>query len=305
MGKLLSLCIPTNGVVEWLFPVLNSIYRQGVDEELYEVIITDNGDNIEFKQKIKEFVNKHNNIIYAETKALPFVNEIEAYKRASGEFIKFVNHRTQFVEGVLQLLLDYVKDNRQEKPITFFSNGALRIPKKRNEYDSFDEFVKNLSYFSSWSTGMAIWKTDFDRLSKDISSFNELFPHTDVLFNEQNRSKYIIDNTVIFDELPQGKRPKAHFDLYFATAVEYPSIILNLLRQNAITYDTFFSVKNDTLNFLCWQYYHYNIRKEYNSYDTTKFNDAIKIYYSYHQFINNMFKCGIKKIRRKLRCTKK
>lgn len=304
MCKLLSLCIPTNGVVEWLFPVLNSIYKQNVSEELYEVVITDNGNNAEFKQKMKKVVSEHNNIVYVETKALPFVNEIEAYKRASGEFIKFVNHRTMLVDGVLQSLLDYVKNNIQEKPVTYFANGALEISKKRNEYSSFDEFVKTLSYFSSWSTGMAIWKTDFDRLPKDMGLFNELYPHTNILFNEQKRTKYIIDNTVIFDELPQGKRPKAHFDLYFATAVEYPTIILNLLRQGAITYETFFSVKNDILDFVCWQYYHYNIRKEYNSYDITRFNDAIKIYYSYHQFMYNMLKCGFKKIRRRFKCSK-
>lgn len=50
--KLISLCIPTNGVIEWVFPVLESIYAQGVETALYEIVITDNGDNIEFKKKI-------------------------------------------------------------------------------------------------------------------------------------------------------------------------------------------------------------------------------------------------------------
>ena len=31
---LLSLCMPTNGVVEWVFPVLESIYKQGCDNSL-------------------------------------------------------------------------------------------------------------------------------------------------------------------------------------------------------------------------------------------------------------------------------
>lgn len=53
--KLISLCIPTNGVIEWVFPVLESIYAQGVETALYEIVITDNGDNIEFKKKIIEY----------------------------------------------------------------------------------------------------------------------------------------------------------------------------------------------------------------------------------------------------------
>ena len=31
MSKLLSLCIPTYGVSEWVFPVLDSIYNQKID----------------------------------------------------------------------------------------------------------------------------------------------------------------------------------------------------------------------------------------------------------------------------------
>ena len=46
--KLLSLCIPTNGISEWVFPVLDSIYNQKVDDSLFEVIVTDNGNNEQF-----------------------------------------------------------------------------------------------------------------------------------------------------------------------------------------------------------------------------------------------------------------
>lgn len=70
---------------------------------------------------MKQYVQKHSNIVYAETNALPFLNEIESYKRANGEFIKFVNHRTLLVDGALQKLVDFVKTNRKEKPIVYFA----------------------------------------------------------------------------------------------------------------------------------------------------------------------------------------
>ena len=106
---IVSLCIPTNGVIEWVFPVLESISKQGVDSELFEVVVTDNGNNIMFKNKMKEYVRLHNNIIYEETNALPFLNEIESYKKASGELIKFVNHRTLLSAGALKRMIDYAE----------------------------------------------------------------------------------------------------------------------------------------------------------------------------------------------------
>ena len=51
----ISLCIPTNGVSEWVFPVLDSIYNQGVSEELFEVIVTDNGKNMIFREEMLQY----------------------------------------------------------------------------------------------------------------------------------------------------------------------------------------------------------------------------------------------------------
>ena len=33
---LVSLCMPTNGVIDWVFPVLESIYNQNINNELCE-----------------------------------------------------------------------------------------------------------------------------------------------------------------------------------------------------------------------------------------------------------------------------
>ena len=62
---IVSLCMPTNGVIDWVFPVLESIYNQNVNNELFEVVITDNGNNAEFKKSIKEYLQTHINIVYA------------------------------------------------------------------------------------------------------------------------------------------------------------------------------------------------------------------------------------------------
>ena len=299
-SPVVSLCIPTNGVVEWVFPVLDSIYEQKCNDNDFEIIVTDNGNNEMFKEKIKLYNQQHPNLYYFETNALPFINEIESYKRANGQLIKFVNHRTLLVNGSLKRLIMLAKDNIDLKPIIYFANGVLKKEQKAYEYVTFDEFVKNLSYWSSWSTGMTIWKEDFDKLPKDVSNFNELFPHTNVLFAERNREKYIIDNTIIFNEMPQGKKPKGDYDLFYAFGVEYPAIILELYRDKNITADTFRFVIMANLDFIAELFSLYFIKRNYCSYNLDGLNDMYGIFYDKKELRRAVSKLYIGKVMRKI-----
>lgn len=294
---ILSLCIPTNGVSEWIFPVLDSIYSQGCNNNEFEVVITDNGKNEEFKRNIKLYVQKYSNLQYFETTSLPFLNEIESYKRANGILIKFVNHRTKLLPDALGLLIEYARKNVSDKPIIYFTNGGLKLEKKEKKCSTFDEFVLNLSYWSSWSTGMTIWKDDFKKLPNDMSSFNELFPHTDVLFFEKNRGCYLINDTVIFDEIPQGMKPKGTYDLFYAFGVEYPSIILELYRNNDIILKTYKKVVDENLTFIAELYFKYFIKKDYCSYDLNGLNNMYCVFYKKHELQSALVKviwCKIK-----------
>lgn len=192
MSKLLSLCIPTYGISEWVLPVLDSIYNQNVSDDLFEVIITDNGTNDSFENDLLPYINNHKNLIYKKTNAYSFLNEIESYKLATGKFIKFINHRTIMLEGSINYFIDFVKKYMEEKPFVYFTQGELKT-KKEIILNTFDEFVNVLSYWSSWSTGMAFWKEDFDMISNlDTSNFNELFPHTTILFSQRKRKNTLL-----------------------------------------------------------------------------------------------------------------
>lgn len=298
--KLISLCIPTNGVIEWVFPVLESIYAQGVETALYEIVITDNGDNIEFKKKIIKYSDKHSNLIYKETTALPFLNEIEAYKIANGELIKFVNHRTKLRDGTLQKLIEFAENNKEDKPVIYFTNGVLPLKTEKIIYQDFDSFVCGLSYWSSWSTGMAIWKEDFKSLPADISEYNELFPHTTILFHRKNGNKYVIDNTTIFDELPQGKKPKGNYDLFRAFGIEYPGIICDLLRGGYISNKTFCSVAKNNLEFIASLYFDYCVRKRYCSYNLDGLKDMFGVFYTKRKLYQVTLKVILKKVKCKI-----
>lgn len=291
---LLSICIPTNGVIEWVFPVLDSIYRQDVDESLYEVVITDNGNNQNFFELMSNYSNNHSNLRYIKTEAFEFLNEIEAYKAANGVFIKFINHRTLFLDGTLNYFLKFVETYKSSKPVVYFANGVLNF-KGTKVFTDFDQYVCGLSYWSSWSTGMGFWKEDFERLDKG-KAFNTLFPHTDILFGEKTKNQYIIDNRVLLEEIPAGKIPKGRYNLFNAFAVEYPAIILDLYRNNNISYKSFLYLKHENLKFIAKLYWDYIIRKKKCSYDLSGYSHLIGVFYSKFSIYNMIFKLTLKKL---------
>ena len=276
---LISFCIPTNGVIEWMFPVLESIYLQNVDSHLFEVVVMDNGNNKKFQQMMEEFVLNHSNTIYKKTNAYEFLSEIESYKAASGIFIKFINHRTKLLNGTLQYLIDFVDKHQDTKPVIYFSNGELKVNKSFNELNSFDDFIRGLSYWSSWSTGMAFWKSDFDAM-QGLDKCNALFPHTNILFAVRKNRHYIIDNKILLDEIPAGKIPKGRYNLFNAFAVEYPLLISDLYRNGDISAQTLLKIKKDNLRFVAALYLDYVILRKKCSYDLIYHKEAIAIFYS-------------------------
>ena len=88
----LSLCLPTNGITEWVIPALDSIYAENVNNDKFEIIVTDNGSNSSFEEIMSSYVKGHDNLIYKKTNAFMFYNQIEALKFAKGDYLKFVNH---------------------------------------------------------------------------------------------------------------------------------------------------------------------------------------------------------------------
>ncbi|MBO5469809.1 MAG: glycosyltransferase family 2 protein [Lachnospiraceae bacterium] len=275
---LLSICIPTNGIVEWVLPVLESIYRQNGDNEEIEVIVTDNGNNCEFEKTMRDYLEQHRNLVYQKTGAKQFLNQIEAFKLARGEFIKFLNHRMTMREGALVYLLDFVKKHLDTKPICYFLNGMDANLQEENNYGSFDKYVGALSYWSSWSAGTAMWREDFIKMQFD-KPFNELFPHTDIVFCEKSRSEYIIVNKMLFEELPIQNIKKGTYNLFYAFAVEYISIILELFCEKYIGIETFLKIKKENAYFVAQQFWAYIIRKKDCSYDLSDYDKYLKVYY--------------------------
>lgn len=293
---LISLCLPTNGIIEWVFPVLESIYAQGVDLNSFEVIVTDNGDNKEFQRKMLDYAGKHSNLIYKKTNAYMFYNQLEALKLAHGEYLKLINHRAVFVDGALEKMLEIIDTNKKTKPIFYFSNGVLE-----HDYQlaNFDEYVVHLKRFASWTTGVGIWKSDYENLPADIK-VDKISPHSCILFSERKRNDYRIKNFEFCREIETSHKKKGKYDLFKAFAVEELTITQNLYIDGDITANTLKIVKADYKKMLQSLYFDFCIRKKPCSYDLSGFDDNMGIYYSKREIVLGAYFVGLKKLVKKI-----
>lgn len=292
-----SLCLPTNGVIEWVFPVLDSIYNQNVEENMFEVIVTDNGNNAEFQEQMKKYSQKHSNIIYKKTDTFMFYNQLEALKLGSGQYLKLINHRAALTDGSLKRMLEIINENICDKPAMYFSAGAIG---KDYVLNSFDAFVRALGIYASWTTGVGIWKSDFDNLPKDLR-VDKISPHSCILFANRDKKNYRIYDYLFCREIDPDSSKKGRYDLFKAFGVEELSITQNLYIDGDITSSTLKKVKKDYLNFVSELYLDFVIRKKPCSYDLSGFNDAMGIYFNKYDVILRSLCCGVRKIIRKIR----
>lgn len=301
MEILLSLVIPTNGVIEWVIPVLDSIFKQDVDKSLYEVVVTDNGNCKEFREKMNKLCLVHNNLVYKKTTSVLFMNQIDAFKLAKGKFIKFINHRTKLNEGALQNLIDFIKINQYEKPITFFLNSACKIEKKPNFYSEFDSYVYELKNYSSWSGGISCWKEDLNNILESLENNYTLFPHINFCFYYCKDRKYLIYNQKMFTEIKAADIKKGTYDIFYAFGVEYVEIINNLLEKGLIDNTTKQKIIRENELFIANIYLLYVILRKKCSYDISTYKISLSKYYNYRKIRRKAYFMFFNKIKLKLK----
>lgn len=303
---LLSLCIPTNGIAEWVLPVIDSIYRQAADLRKFEVVVTNNGKDTDFHNKMIEYTSIYSNFVYAKNDSVGFTNQIECFKLAKGKLIKFVNHRMLLNKGTLDYLISFVEKYKEYKPVVYFSNGELMLSNEKKQFDEFETFMRVLGYWSSWSAGVAVWKKDLERINF-TQKYSDIFPHTIFLFCNTQAELYIIDDKPIFTEIVISQNKKGKYNIFYAFAVEYPNILMRLCVENKISITTFLQIKNRISNLLSSFYVNYVIRKIDCSYSVDDYRKYISVYFGFIPvilraplvIISNNYKSIIKRLKSK------
>lgn len=293
---LLSLCIPTDGNVHWVLPVLDSIYTQEVNTNLFEVIVTDNGNSSELAEVIKLY--NYPNLKYFKSESKGFTNIIFSLQQANGVFRKMINHRSRILPGKLQEMIELVHKYDNTRPIMYFSDNQISKEQDVIECKNYDELIYNLNYWISWSAGIGIWEDDVPKLEE--IKYDETFPNIAVVLDVRKDSHCVIWNKKYQDMLDDSG--KGGYNLFNAFAV----ILLNLLgdytQEKKISEKTYQATKDKLFRFLTQLYLEEVIRKSKHSYDLSNIYESMCTHYSYKKYIwmkiigmGKYVKSGVKK----------
>lgn len=271
-SPILSLCIPTNGIVEWVVPLIESIYFQNVDNALFEVVITDNGDSEKLSQILSKY--EYPNLYYYHTTSKGFTNQINAFEKCNGLFCKMLNHRSRLLPGSIDKMISIIRKYKDDMPILYFAEGHANGGNFIS-CDSVDDFVCKLSFWVSWSAGTGAWKKDL----KDISgkSINVMFPHMVFLFGLRKESKYVIWNES-YEEMANDTG-KGGYDLFKTFGVTLLDVLNELRISERISANTFISVKKELFKFLIKLYLNEVLLPTKHTFILQNIQESVSVYF--------------------------
>lgn len=297
---LVSICVPTKDRVLYLKETLDSIVNDNVNPELYEIVISDNSDDNETKLLADQYLSAGINVVYYKNSEKGFYNSIQALKLGNGDFLKLHNDYTKFKPGAFQSFVNMVEQNRNNKPQTLFTDGNLK-KKVAIFSDGFDKFIRDSSYWNTWSSAFSIWKDDFDQLNTDKDFLDDQFPHTSLLFQLKNKKSFLVDDVMYFSNSVVSK--KGGYNIFYNFCVIYIEMLQELNDFNVITKSTYNHIKNKLkrefiprwyyltvessgdFSFDCTNVYK-NIRKHYSVTDYAEIIMRVKVYKFYKAFKN-------------------
>lgn len=152
----LSIIVPVYNVEQYIRPCVKSIFRQGLLEDDFEVILVNDGTQDDSFGKIADIISNHDNIIVLEqsNQGLSAARNTGLLK-ASGQYVLFLDSDDLLVDNTLPRLLAFTKDN----PVDLLIAGFIKM-----DNDEIDSFNSNLStdFFTEQKTASEYFIQDFN-----------------------------------------------------------------------------------------------------------------------------------------------
>ena len=165
----LSIIVPVYNVERYIRPCLESILRQGLDENRYEVIIVNDGTKDRSIEMIGDMIAEHNNItvINQKNQGLSAARNNGIIK-STGDFLLFVDSDDLLVENSIRDLLEDACQHRPEIIIANFVrmtdeeiiNGKVIRPTIYTSSPK-PEFVSTIEYLDP--TESYVWRSLYSR----------------------------------------------------------------------------------------------------------------------------------------------
>ena len=299
---ILSICIPTYNRCEYLDKTLRSIvcHKDFIESSKVEIIISDNCSQDHTTYVAKKFVKRFpDKIKYFKNESnINDLNFEKVISLATGEFAKLHNDTVLFKIGSLKTMLFFIEENIETKPILFFSNN------KNKDVDfiriqNMDDFLKKVSFHSTWIGSFGIWKTDYDNL-KDFSRYSNLkLTQVDVLYRFIAMNKTII---IIYKELFEGMKVRKFggYNIAQVFGENYLYLLKPYLNNGDIKLKTFKKEKKRLLLMHIIPFY-FNLKKNKNYFfERTGYFRFLKDYKYDYYFYFSLIGIGLNLLKKKV-----
>ena len=171
----LSIIVPVYNVEKYIRPCIESIFKQGLDEHDYEVIIVNDGSTDKSMELIDDIINQHENITVINQKNQGLsVARNNGIAAAKGEYILMPDSDDLFIKNSLKPIIEKATQTKVDLILADYwamTNSEiesinLSIPVTNNVTflektgeEMFYEYLKP-NYYTVWRT---LYKTDFLR----------------------------------------------------------------------------------------------------------------------------------------------
>lgn len=121
MAKQLSIIVPVYNVEKYIRPCLESIFKQGLSDDIYEIIVINDGTPDRSMEQIADLVNTHNNIIVISQENLGLsVARNNGLDKATGDYILFQDSDDFLADRSLPQLLEKSMDSKADIVVADF-----------------------------------------------------------------------------------------------------------------------------------------------------------------------------------------
>lgn len=117
----LSIIVPVYNVEKYIRPCLESIFRQGIDDDNFEVIIVNDGTEDRSMEVIQEIISQHDNITVINQENLSLsVARNNGIAIAKGEYILMPDSDDLLIENSLGVLLEKALESKADLVVADF-----------------------------------------------------------------------------------------------------------------------------------------------------------------------------------------
>ena len=231
----LSIIIPVCNVEQYIGPCLESIYRQGLDDDVFEVIVVNDGSTDRSMNVVEDVKSRHHNIhVITQDNAGPSVSRNVGMEKATGEYVLFVDSDDLLMDNGLSVLLQKALDTSAEMVVSDY----IRM----ND----DEITTQSQYDAKLTDSLMVEKSGLDYYVEDYDPAKGSFIWR-ILYKRSflNENHIRLVPGVYYEDIPflqecflKARRVIGIHLLYYIYRIRQRSCTYSFTLKNAMDYNT-------------------------------------------------------------------